>query len=51
MEECKSLATHVDAKSKLSKDMAPVTSKDMNSMANVHYESAVVSLVYAVIGT
>ena len=45
MEECKSLATPVDANSKFSKYMAPVTSKDMNSMASVPYESVVGSFV------
>ena len=37
MKECKSLATPVVAKTKFSKDMAPLTSEDMNSMANVPY--------------
>ena len=34
MEECKSLATNVDAKSKLPKDMASLTSEDIKFMAN-----------------
>ena len=51
MEDCKSLATPLDANSKLSKDMAPLTSEDINSMASIPYQSAVGSLVYAMIGT
>ena len=51
MEECKSSATCVDAKSKFSKDIASLTSDDMNSMTSGHYESALCSLVYAMIST
>ena len=35
MQDYKSLATHIDAKSKLSKVMALVISEDTNSMTNV----------------
>ena len=51
MEDCKSLATPLDANSKLSKDMAPLTDEDINAMVGVPYQNAVGSLVYAMIGT
>ena len=51
MKECKSLATSVDAKSKFSKDMVPVTSEDVNFIANVPYQSTVCSWVNAMIDT
>ena len=51
MEDCKSLATPVDAKSKLSKDIVPLTSEDMNSMANFPYQTTVGSFVYAMISS
>ena len=38
MEGCKSLATPLDANSKLSKDMAPLTDEDINAMMGVPYQ-------------
>ena len=35
MEDCKSLATPLDANNKLSKDMAPLTDEDINAMMGV----------------
>ena len=51
MEDCKSLATPLDADDKLSKDMFPLTNEDNNKMIEVPYQNAVDSLVYAMIGT
>jgi len=41
----------LDAKSKLSKDITPLTSKNMNSIASVPYQSLLGSLVYRMINT
>ena len=51
MEDCKFLATPLDANSKLLKDMSPLTDEDINAMMGVPYQSVVGSLVYAMIGT
>ena len=51
MEHCKPLATPLDSNSKLSRNLNPQIPEEIEAMKNVPYQSAVGSLVYAMIGT
>ena len=51
MEDYKPLATPLDSNSKLSRDMSPRIPEEVEAIKDVPYQSAVGSLVYAMIGT
>ena len=51
MENSKPVATPMQTGTKLSKSMSPVTKEEIDEMENVPYQSAIGSLMYAMLGT
>jgi hypothetical protein len=51
MQDCKPLSTPQDVNSKLSKAMEPLTKEEVESMVKIPYQSAVGSLMYAMVAT
>ena len=51
MLECKPIGTPLDVNNRLSKDMSPSSAQEMEDMKGVPYQSAVGSLMYAMLGT
>ena len=49
MSECKPVSTPVEGK--LSNDMSPTTAEEREKMADIPYQNAVGSLMYAMLGT
>ena len=49
MSECKPVSTPVEGK--LSNDMSPTTAEEQEKMADIPYQNAVGSLMYAMLGT
>jgi hypothetical protein len=51
MFDCKPIGTPLDANAKLSKNMSPTSVEEEEEMKNVPYQSAIGSLMYAMLGT
>jgi hypothetical protein len=51
MEDCKPIGTPLDTNSKLTKAMAPKSDAEIEEMQSIPYQSAVGSLMYAMLGT